>query len=161
MCAAWKKKNERNEIVCFCCTQSGILLCGIARFSWENKNELRTFQSQKWKKLRAASLKQNLLVLINKRVYFEEHLWMSASKPYLKRDYNPGVFLWTLLFKNTYFAVDLQMASSEKPLRGSLFNKVASVMAWTHLTVLEKNPSKGIYLRILWNLKEAFLQNTC
>ena len=66
MCAAWKKKNERNEIVCFYCTQSDILLCGIARFSRENKNKLRTFQPQKWKKLRTASLKQNLPVLIKR-----------------------------------------------------------------------------------------------
>ena len=50
LCAAWKKKNERNEIVCLYCTQSDILLCGIARFSRENKNKLRTFQHQKWKK---------------------------------------------------------------------------------------------------------------
>ena len=52
MCAAWKKKNERNEIVCFYCTQSDILLCGIARFSRGNKNKLRTFQPQKWKKIK-------------------------------------------------------------------------------------------------------------
>ena len=45
----WKKKNERNEIVCFYCTQSDILLCGIARFSRGSKNKLRTFQPQKWK----------------------------------------------------------------------------------------------------------------
>ena len=50
MCAAWKKKNERNEIVYFYRTKSDILLCGIARFSLGNKNKLRTFQSQKWKK---------------------------------------------------------------------------------------------------------------
>ena len=53
-----------------------------------------------------------------KRVYFEEHLWMSASKLYLKRDYNTGVFLWALLFKNTNFVVDLRMAGSEAPNRG-------------------------------------------
>ena len=47
MCAAWKKKNERNEIVCFYCTQSDILPCGIARFTRENKNKLRTFQPHK------------------------------------------------------------------------------------------------------------------
>ena len=158
MCAAWKKKNERNEIVCFYCDQSDILFYGIARFNWGNQNELTTFHPQKWKKnLRAVSLKQNLLVLIKKGVYFEEHLWMSASKLYLKRDYNTGVFLWTLLFKNTYFVVDLRMAGSETPIRGSLFNKVASVTAWKHLTVLERDPSKGIYLWILWNFKEAFL----
>ena len=51
MCAAWKKKYERNEIVCFYCTQSGIL-CGIAKFSRGNKNKLRTFKPQKWKKIK-------------------------------------------------------------------------------------------------------------
>ena len=69
MCTSWKKKNERNEIVCFYCTQSDILLCGIARFSRGN-NKLRTFQPQKWKKLRTASLKQNLLFLIKKECNF-------------------------------------------------------------------------------------------
>ena len=28
--------------------------------------------------------------------YFEEHLWMSTAKLYLKRDSNIGLFLWTL-----------------------------------------------------------------
>ena len=51
MCATWKKKNERNEIVCFYCTQSDIL-CGIAKFSRENKNKLGKFQPQKWKKIK-------------------------------------------------------------------------------------------------------------
>ena len=49
MCAAWKKNNEKNEIVCFYCTQPDILLWGIARFSRGNKNKLRTFQPQKLK----------------------------------------------------------------------------------------------------------------
>ena len=57
--------------MCFYCTQSDILLCGVARFSWGNKNKLSTCQFQKWKKLRAASLKQNLLVLIKKRVEYK------------------------------------------------------------------------------------------
>ena len=61
------KKNERNKVVCFYRTKSDILLCGIARFSRGN-NKLRTFQPQKRKKLRTTSLKQNLLVLIKKRV---------------------------------------------------------------------------------------------
>ena len=30
---------------------------------------------------------------IFKNIYFEEHLWMAASKLNLKRDYNTGVFL--------------------------------------------------------------------
>ena len=161
MCATWKKNNERNEIVCFYCDQSDILLCGIARFSWGNKNKLRTFQPQKWKKIKSSQPQTKFTGSYKKRVHFEEHLWMSASKLYLKRDYNTGVFLWTLLFKNTYFVVDLRMAGSETPIRGSLFNKVASVTAWKHLTVLERDPSKGIYLWVLWDFKEAFLQNTC
>ena len=45
------KENERNEIVCIYCTQSGIL-CGIAKFSRGNKNKLRTFQPQKQKKIK-------------------------------------------------------------------------------------------------------------
>ena len=64
---------------------------------------------------------------------------MSAFKLYLKRDYNTGVFLWTLLFKNTYFVVDL-------PIQGSFFNKVASMTTWKHLKVSERDPSKDIYL---------------
>ena len=52
MCAAGKKKNERNGIVCFYRTQSDILLCGIARFSQGNKNKLRIFQPQKGKKIK-------------------------------------------------------------------------------------------------------------
>ena len=55
---------------------------------------------------------------------------MSASKHYLKRDSNTGV-------QKHYFVQDLQMAGSETPVLGSLFNKVASLTAWMHLTVLE------------------------
>ena len=31
-----------------------------------------------------------------KNNYFEEHLWMSASKLYLEKDSNTGMFLWIL-----------------------------------------------------------------
>ena len=67
--------------------------------------------------------------------YFEEHLWTSASKLYLKRDSNM-VFSCEFcdLFRNTYFVKDLQTTGSERPVRGSLFNRVASQMAWRHLT---------------------------
>ena len=55
---------------------------------------------------------------------------MPISKLYLKRDSNKGVFLWYCeLFKNTYFEEDLQTAGSETPMRGSLFNKFAGLMA--------------------------------
>ena len=43
----WKKKNLN-----FNCTKSDILLWGIARFSRGNKKKLRTFQPQKWKKIK-------------------------------------------------------------------------------------------------------------
>ena len=69
---------------------------------------------------------------------FEERLWMPASKLCLKRDCNRGFFLeFCELFKNTYFVEDLQLAGSEAPMLESLFNKVASLTALTHLTVLE------------------------
>ena len=34
-------------------------------------------------------------------------------------------------FKNTYFVEDLRTAVSETPVRGSLFNKAASLTTWT------------------------------
>ena len=87
-----------------------------------------------------------------KNNYFEELLWMSTSKLYLKRDSNISVFLWFFeLFKNTYFVKDL-----ETPVLGFLFNKVASLMAWRPLAVLERDCSTSISLWILWNFSENF-----
>ena len=80
MRTAWKKKYERNEIVCFYCAQFHTV-CGIAKFSQGNKNKLRIFQPQKWKKtkqLRTASFKQNLLVLIKKECI----AWFKTNKPW-------------------------------------------------------------------------------
>ena len=62
LCAFLERKKMK---YCFYCAQSGIL-CGIANFSQGKKNKL-TFLPQKWKILRTASLKQNLLVLIKKQ----------------------------------------------------------------------------------------------
>ena len=56
----WKKWNSVFLLY------SSDILCGIAKFSRGNKNKLRTFQPQKWKKIRTASLNENLLVLIKK-----------------------------------------------------------------------------------------------
>ena len=90
---------------------------------------------------------------IFKNNYFEEHLWATASKLYLKRDSNTDVFLWICeLYKNIYFVEHLQTAGSETPVRGSLFNKEASLTAWGPLTVLERDLSAGISLWILWNV---------
>ena len=57
-----------------------------------------------------------------KKIYFEEHLQMSTSKLYIKKD---SCELCEL-FKSTYFVEDLQTAGSETPVRESLFKKVAS-----------------------------------
>ena len=46
------------------------------------------------------------------------------------------------LFKNPYFA-DLRMAGFETSVQGSLFNKVASLTAWTDLTLLEAEATTG------------------
>ena len=61
------------------------------------------------------------------------------------------------LFKNTYFLEDLQTAGPETPELRYLFNKVASLTAWSSLVVLERDCSTGISLRIF---RKTFLQNT-
>ena len=69
---------------------------------------------------------------IFKNIYFEEHLWTTASKLSLKRNSNTGVFLRICeLFKNIYLVEYLQTTGSQMLVRGSLFNKVASLMAWS------------------------------
>ena len=60
------------------------------------------------------------------------------------------------LFKNTYFKEQLRTAGSETLVQGFLFNKVASLMAWRPLTVLERDSSTGIFLQVLCNFKESF-----
>ena len=78
-----------------------------------------------------------------KNNYFEEHVWMSDSKLYWKRDSNTGVFSW--------ISGIIKTAGSEAPVQGSLFNKVASLTTWTHLTLLGRDSSTVISLWILWN----------
>ena len=88
--------------------------------------------------------------------YFEEYLWMSASKLYLKRNGAKAYSCeFSKLFINTYFVEDLQTAGSETPLRGSFFNKVISLTAWRLLTVLERDCRTGVSLCILRNLQES------
>ena len=60
------------------------------------------------------------------------------------------------LFKNTCFKERLRTAGSKTLVRGFLVNKVASLMAWRPLTVLERDSSTGIFLQILCNFKESF-----
>ena len=61
------------------------------------------------------------------------------------------------LFRNTYFVEDLLTAGPQTPLRRSLFNKVASLMAWRPLTVLVRDSSTGIlFLWILRNFYGSF-----
>ena len=48
------------------------------------------------------------------------------------------------LFKNTYFLVYSQTAWSQTPVRGSFFNKLASLTPWELLTLLERDRRTGI-----------------
>ena len=59
------------------------------------------------------------------------------------------------LFKNTYFKEHLRTIGSKTLVRGLLFNKVASLIAWRPLTVIERDSSTGIFLQI-FNFKESF-----
>ena len=55
------------------------------------------------------------------------------------------------LFKNTYFKEHLRMAGSKTLVPVFLFNKVASLMAWRPLTVLERDSRTDIFLWILYD----------
>ena len=61
------------------------------------------------------------------------------------------------LFKKIYFLEDLQAGSSETPVRGSLFNKVANLTAPRLLAVLERDCCTVISLLILRNFWENFI----
>ena len=71
--------------------------------------------------------------------YFEEHLWTSGSKLYFKRNSNTGAFLWILWIIQEHLFCRRSMNSCfRNTSAGSFFNKVASLAAWRHLTVLER-----------------------
>ena len=89
--------------------------------------------------------------------YFEEHLWISTCKLYLKRDSNVGVFLWILwIIQEHLFCRWSTKDWFWNTSVGSLFNKVAILTAWRSLTVLKRDCSTGISLWILWNFSENF-----
>ena len=52
------------------------------------------------------------------------------------------------------------MTCSRTPVPGSLFNKVVSLTGWKFLTVLERDSTTAISLRILWNFSENFFCRT-
>ena len=82
---------------------------------------------------------------------------MSASKLYLKGDSNTDVFLLIVwIFKNTYFLEDLWTAGSVLPVRGSLFNGVASLTVWRPLTILERDCSTRISVNFVKFLGKFF-----
>ena len=85
-----------------------------------------------------------------KNNYFEEHLW-SLVLNIIWKETRTQVFSreFCKLFKNTYFLEDLQTACSQTPVRGSFFNKVASLTPWKLLTLLERDRRTGISLWIL------------
>ena len=59
-----KKKNERNEIVWFYCTQSAFFFVELQGSVGEIRTNEEHFSVKNEKKLRATSLKQNLPVLL-------------------------------------------------------------------------------------------------
>ena len=85
-----------------------------------------------------------------KNNYFEEHLRASASKNYLKKTRRQVLSCeFCELFKNINFPGYLQNARSETPVRGSFFNKYASLTPWRPLTMLERDCHTVIFLWIL------------
>ena len=92
-----------------------------------------------------------------KNNYFEEHLWTSASKLYLKRYLNTGVFLWiSWIIQEHLFCRESKNDWLWNTSAGSLFNKVASLTAWILLTVLGRDWRTSIYLQILRDFWERF-----
>ena len=87
-----------------------------------------------------------------KNNYLEEHQLTSASKHYLKRDSNTVVFLWILcIIQEHLFCRGSMNGWFWIPVRGSLFNKAASLTGWRHLAVLERDSRAGISMWILRN----------
>ena len=134
MRAACKKKMERNEIVCFYCTQSDIFLRGIARINRGNKNKLRTFQPQKWKKIKN-SQSQTKVTGSYKKKESNIRFWASTSLKYIHpvQKQTPEVFYEKM----------------KTPVPSLYFNKVGLA------TLLKKNLSgTGVILWILRNFQE-------
>ena len=92
-----------------------------------------------------------------KNNYFEEHLWTSASKLYLKRDSNTGDFLWILWIIQEHL---LSRGSTSgwfwSTSAGSFFNKVASLTAWRHLTVLEETLAQVFLFEFCGIFRKSF-----
>ena len=93
--------------------------------------------------------------------YFEEHLWTTTSKLYLKRNTTQKFSCeFCELFKNNYFVEHLLTAGSETPVRECLFNKVASLTASRLLEVLERDSRQVFLCEFCETFRKAFLQNT-
>ena len=115
-------------------------------------NKVAVLRASSWKKT-PTQVRSREICEIFDYSFFEEHLWTTASKPYLKGDSNVRVLLYEFceLFKNTFFNEHLWMAGSKRAVQGFLLNKVASLTAWRPLTVLERDSSTVIFLWILYN----------
>ena len=73
--------------MCFYSTQSNILLCGITKFGRGNKNKLRTFQPQKWKKIKNSQPQTKFTGSYKKKCVFGIVL-INFSKDFLNILYN-------------------------------------------------------------------------
>ena len=81
-----------------------------------------------------------------KNYYFEDYLWMSASKLYLKRDSSTGFFPCILgIIHEHLFCRGSTNGWSWNTSAVFIFSKVASLTVWTDLTVLETEPSTSIF----------------
>ena len=134
MCTAWMKKNAKNERVCFYYTQSDILLCGIARFSQGNKNKLRTFQPQKWKKIKNSQPQTKFLQKKECTPFSQNTSRLLLLKEPLK--------VWSTVSFRKY---KRKAVARNVPYKKSVL----------------RDPSTGVFLRILQNFSEdLFLQKT-
>ena len=115
-----------------------------------NKVTVPEFHNFIWKDTGTGVFLRNLQIFKNN--YFQEHLWMTDSKLYLKET-PTQVFSCEFceLFNNTHFREHLQTAGSKTPVRGFLFNKDASLTTWKPLAVSEKDSSACLFLWILYN----------
>ena len=81
-----------------------------------------------------------------KKNYFEEYLWTTASRLYLKRDFNAGVFLWVLwIIQERLFYTASENGWFWNTSTGvSLIKLQAWLPEGLSLTVLERNSNTDI-----------------
>ena len=85
--------------------------------------------------------------------YFEENLWIIASKLYLKRIYNKSVLLWIFEIIQEHLFCRISCKLLVLKHQGFFFNKAACRTTWCPLTMLEIGSDSETF-------RKALLQNT-